>query len=155
MRSKFGSGPHLQVLVQFGAGRALDAVIRPQGLVQFRNLIMVGKFDDVEHLKGRKTVMLANPFVDVFAVSETNRQFGAALFDDPVLSEVGVGEEGDVVPGVPVDGVHDDVKVVGGLAKEIVERADDLEPVLLGGGVSEGERACLGSDSIENQLRVF
>ena len=129
MRSKFGSGPHLQVLVQFGAGRALDAVIRPQGLVQFRNLIMVGKFDDVEHLKGRKTVMLAaNPFVDVF--TKTNRQFGAALLDDPVLSEVGVGEEGDVVPGVPVDGVHDDVKVVGGLVEKVVERADDLEAVL-------------------------
>ena len=74
-------------------------------------------------------------------MTRTNPQFGAALLDDRVLPPAGVGEEGDVVARVPVDGVHDDVKVVGGLAKEIVERADDLEPVLLGGGVSEGERA--------------
>ena len=47
-----------------------------------------------------------------------------------MLPEVGVGEEGDVVPGVPVDGVHDDVKVVRGLVEEVVERADDLKTVL-------------------------
>ena len=85
-------------------------------------------------------------------MTRTNPQFGAALLDDPVLPPAGVGEEGDVVARVPVDGVHDEIKVVGGLSKEIVERADDLETVLLGGGVSERERACLVSDSIEQNV---
>ena len=73
--------------------------------------------------------------------SKTNRQFRSALLDDPVLPEVGVGEEGDVVLWMPVDGVDDEVKVARRLVEEVVERRDDLEPVLLRGGVPEGERA--------------
>ena len=40
--------------MQFGAGRALDAVIRPEGLVHRHRL---GKLDDVEYLKETYLVM--------------------------------------------------------------------------------------------------
>ena len=71
----------------------------------------------------------------------TNPQFGAALFDDPVLPPVGVGEEGDMVARVPIDGVHHEIKVVGCLVEEVVERTEDLEAVLLRGGIPERECA--------------
>ena len=121
--------------MQFGAGRALDAVIRPEGLVHRHRL---GKLDDVKNLEEYSLVMHT---YSSKCFSKTNRQFRSALFDDPVLPEVGVGEEGDVVLGVPVDGVDDEVKVARRLVKEVVEWRDDLEPVLLRGGVPEGERA--------------
>ena len=58
-----------------------------------------------------------------------------------MLPKVDVGEEGDVVARVPIEGVHDVVKVLGCLVKKVVDGADELQAVLLRGSHSEGEGA--------------
>ena len=59
-----------------------------------------------------------------------------------MLPQVGVGEEGDVVAGVPVVGVDNIVKVPSCLAKECVDGLDELQSVLLGRRISKRQGPC-------------
>ena len=42
---------------------------------------------------------------------------------------------------VPIERVHDFIKVVRGFGEEIIEWADDFQAILLGRGIAERERA--------------